>query len=429
MTHDPMPRDLMNRDLPDSDLSEDTAPAVSGDRESLHDGILATLSRSEALSDIHLVPGQPARSRENGHLQSMPGPIVDHARFDALLAALVGTERSAALRAGLSDSPGGAIDFSAQLGVHRLRCNLHRRDAGGVGLAMRRLRDQVPPLDALGLPPLLRSLVDRGRGLLLVTGPTGTGKSTSLAALSRHIVTARPVHLLTIEDPIEYRIDGGGDPAVPGQVTARELGADTADFAAAVRAALRQDPDVIVIGEIRDRATMHAALSAAETGHLVLATLHTPNASETIDRVLSFFAADEMGWARSVFANALIGVLSQALVRTRGGERRLLVYDLMINTPAVRQQVLQGTLGQLRAIMAQGRRDGHVQMSAMLVDRVRRGEIALEDARRIAHPVEEFEYLLRSAADAGARSDVRASARPGAGVGAGASEPLQTGRR
>ncbi|MCA3120475.1 MAG: Flp pilus assembly complex ATPase component TadA, partial [Rhodocyclaceae bacterium] len=175
-----------------------------------------------------------------------------------------------------------------------------------------------------------------------------------------------------------------------------EVGADAPDFASAVRAAMRQDPDVIVIGEIRDRATMHAALSAAETGHLVLATLHAPNASEAVERVLSFFAPDEMTWARSVFANVLAAVLSQALVRRRDEAAQALVCELMVSTPAVRQQILQGTTGQLRGIMAQGRRDGHVQMTAQLADRVRRGEIAEEDARYVAHPAEEFAWLMQS---------------------------------
>ncbi|MFN7427219.1 MAG: type IV pilus twitching motility protein PilT [bacterium] len=370
----------------------------------LEDTIIGLLSVHEALTDLHLSAGEPMRSRRCGTLSVVDDSIVDESALFSLLRGLVALEGAAgthvdALRRALRSREGGALDFSAALGSHRLRGNVHLRAAGSLGLVLRRLRDTVPDLDALGLPVLLRRLVDRSRGLLLVTGPTGSGKSTTLAALVQHLVCSRALHVLTIEDPIEYRLDrtacpGGG--CALGHVTSREVGADAPDFASAVRAAMRQDPDVIVIGEIRDRATMHAALSAAETGHLVLATLHAPNASEAVERVLSFFAPDERTWARSVFANVLAAVLSQALVRRRDEAAQALVCELMVSTPAVRQQILQGTTGQLRGIMAQGRRDGHVQMTAQLADRVRRGEIAEEDARYVAHPAEEFAWLMQS---------------------------------
>jgi twitching motility protein PilT len=371
----------------------------------LEDKIIGLLSVDEFLTDLHLAAGEPMRSRRCGTLSVVDDAIIDESALFSLLRGLVALEGAAgghaeALRCALRLRDGGALDFSAELGSHRLRGNLHLRTGGSLGLVLRRLRDTVPDLDALGLPVLLRRLVDRSRGLLLVTGPTGTGKSTTLAALVRHLVCSRALHALTIEDPIEYRLDRttcpGGARAL-GHVTSREVGTDAPDFASAVRAAMRQDPDVIVIGEIRDRATMHAALSAAETGHLVLATLHAPNAPEAVERVLSFFAPEEMTWARSVFANVLVAVLSQALVQRRDEAAQAMVCELMVSTPAVRQQILQGTTGQLRGIMAQGRRDGHVQMTAQLVDRVRRGEIAEDDARYIAHPAEEFAWLMQSA--------------------------------
>lgn len=372
----------------------------------LEDTIIGLLSVHDALTDLHLAAGEPMRSRRCGTLSVVDDSIIDESALFSFLRGLVALEGAAgghadALRRALRLREGGALDFSAELGSHRLRGNVHLRTGGSLGLVLRRLRDTVPDLDALGLPVLLRRLVDRSRGLLLVTGPTGSGKSTTLAALVQHLVCSRALHVLTIEDPIEYRLDRaacpGGSCAL-GHVTAREVGADAPDFASAVRAAMRQDPDVIVIGEIRDRATMHAALSAAETGHLVLATLHAPNASEAVERVLSFFVPDEMTWARSVFANVLVAVLSQALVRRRDETAQALVCELMVSTPAVRQQILQGTTGQLRGIMAQGRRDGHLQMTAQLADRVRRGEIAEEDARYVAHPAEEFAWLMQSAA-------------------------------
>ncbi len=372
----------------------------------LESTITRLLSTHEDLTDLHLAAGEPMRSRRCGTLSVVDDAIVDESSLFSLVRSLVVLEGAAgshaeALCRTLRLREGGALDFSAELGSHRLRANLHLCTGGSIGLVLRRLRDTVPDLDALGLPVLLRRLADRSRGLLLVTGPTGSGKSTTLAALVRHLVCSRALHVLTIEDPIEYRLDRvacpGGRSAI-GHVTTREVGTDAPDFAGAVRAAMRQDPDVIVIGEIRDRATMHAALSAAETGHLVLATLHAPNASEAVERVLSFFAPDEMTWARSVFANVLVAVLSQALVRRRDETAQALVCELMVSTPAVRQQILQGTTGQLRGIMAQGRRDGHVQMTAQLADRVRRGEIAEEDARYVAHPAEEFAWLMQSAA-------------------------------
>jgi twitching motility protein PilT len=372
----------------------------------LEQTVARLLAEHPDLTDLHLATGEPVRGRRLGALSVADPATVDEPALFALLRALVALEGSAgtqpeALRRSLRQRDGGAMDFSAELGGHRLRGNVHLRAGGALGLVLRRLRDVIPDLDALGLPVLLRRLVDRSRGLLLVTGPTGSGKSTTLAALVHHLVCSRALHVLTVEDPIEYRIDrstSAGGRALLGRVSAREVGTDSPDFAGAVRAAMRQDPDVIVIGEIRDRATMHAALAAGESGHLVLATLHTPNASEAVERVLSFFAPDEMGWARSVFANVLVGVLSQALVRRRDEPGQALVCELMVSTPAVRQQVLQGTTGQLRGIMAQGRRDGHQQMTAQLADRVRRGEIAEEDARYVAHPAEEFNWLMQSAA-------------------------------
>jgi twitching motility protein PilT len=371
--------------------------------------IARVLVERPEVTDLHLAVGEPVRLRACGELSVLREAVLAEGELTALVgmlspSALRGAARRSDLQQWLAGRDGGSVDFAGVLGTAdtrvRLRGNLHLRACGSLGLVLRRLRDTIPGLDALGLPPLLARLVDRSRGLLLVTGPTGSGKSTTLASLVRYLVATRALHVLTIEDPIEYRVDAAADVpdgAIVGRVTTREIGTDTPDFAGAVSAALRQDPDVIVIGEIRDRATMHAALAAAETGHLVLATLHTPNASEAVERVLSFFAPDEMPWARSVFATVLVAVVAQALVRKRGERALTLACELMVNTPAVRQQILQGTTGQLRGIMAQGRRDGHLQMAVQLADRVRRGEIEEDDARYVAHPVEEFDYLMHPA--------------------------------
>jgi twitching motility protein PilT len=371
--------------------------------------IARLLAAHDDITDLHLAVGEPVRCRRCSALSVDDAALVDEPALFRLLRSLVAFEGSTgtqaeSLRRWLGMRDGGALDFSAELDGHRLRGNLHLRAGGSLGLVLRRLRDTVPDLDALGLPVLLRRLADRSRGLMLVTGPTGSGKSTTLAALIHHLVCSRALHVLTIEDPIEYRIDRAacaGGAAMLGRVSAREVGTDSPDFAGAVRAAMRQDPNVIVIGEIRDRATMHAALAASESGHLVLATLHAPNASDAVERVLSFFAPDELDWARSVFSSVLVAVLSQALVRRRDDPSQALVCELMVSTPAVRQQILQGTTGQLRGIMAQGRRDGHQQMTAQLADRVRRGEIAEEDARYVAHPAEEFAWLMQSAGAGG----------------------------
>lgn len=391
----------------------------------LHSLISKTLAERSEISDFHLGIGEPVRMRAWGALSVLRAAPCREEELVALVGLLCPSLATAGAPAGglqalLRSRVGGCTDFAGFLsrdgglpggsglrddagtgdGV-RVRGNLHLRAGGSLGLALRRLRDDIPGLDALGLPALLPRLVDRSRGLLLVTGPAGSGKSTTLAALVRHLVSSRPLHVLTIEDPIEYRTDllaSVPGNLLPGLVTARQIGEDTDDFAAAVKAAMRQGLDVIVIGEIRDRATMHAALAAGESGHLVLATLHTPNASEAVERVLSFFPPEEMTWARSVLANVLIAALSQALVRKRGAPALALVCELLVNTPAVRQQVLQGTSGQLRGIMAQGRRDGHLQMTAQLAERVRRGEIEEDDARHVAYPVEEFVYLMQSSA-------------------------------
>ncbi len=276
----------------------------------------------------------------------------------------------------------GSVDLSVQLGaLGRFRVNLHRTRRGSAA-AIRVLPKRVPPLAELGLPESLYDLTKAARGLLLVTGATGSGKTTTLAALVDRINRTQSRHVVTIEDPVEYEHAHGA--SIVEQV---EVGADAPSFAAALVAALRQDPDVILVGEMRDLETTRAALTAAETGHLVLATLHTNDVPQTVYRITDIFPAEQQATVRQQLSLALSAVLCQQLVPRADGKGRVAAAELMLATDGVRAHVRKGTFHQLHTEMTLGRRFGMVTMEESLARLVRSGAITEAEARlRAAHP-------------------------------------------
>ncbi len=284
----------------------------------------------------------------------------------------------------------GETDFSYSIaGLSRFRVNaFHQR--GSVGLVMRTINTEIPPLDKLGLPEVVHTFAIKKKGLLLVTGPTGSGKSTTLASIIDLINETRGEHILTLEDPIEFM-----HPHKKSIVNQREIGADSDSFSKALRSALRQDPDVILVGEMRDLETISTAITAAETGHLVMGTLHTMDAAQTIDRIIDVFPSHQQQQIRVQLANTLVGVLSQQLLKKVGGGRVAAVEALVAN-PAVRNLIREGKIFQIQSIMQTGGRQGMITMDASLKRLYDEGEITREDALTYAVDVGEMEKLLGS---------------------------------
>ncbi|MBE3555427.1 MAG: PilT/PilU family type 4a pilus ATPase, partial [Thermicanus sp.] len=244
----------------------------------------------------------------------------------------------------------GEVDLSYSLpGISRYRVNVYRQ-RGGVSIAARVIPSHIPSLGELQMPKVLREVAEKPHGLFLVTGPTGSGKSTTLAAMINYINETQAKHIVTLEDPIEYL-----HPHKRSIVDQREIGNDTMSFASGLRASLRQDPDVILVGEMRDLETISTAITAAETGHLVLATLHTNDAAQTVDRIIDVFPAEQQGQIRLQVAEVLIGILSIRLLPLAKGKGRVAATEILINTPAAANLIRQNKSHQLRSLMQTGR--------------------------------------------------------------------------
>lgn len=330
-------------------------------------------------SDIHLTVSRPPTFRVNGRLQSMEGaPALSPEDTFKLGEELLPHER---LRQELQAK--GQVDFSASLpGVGRVRVNIYTQ-RGSYAIAIRIIPMDVPDINLLGLPPAVLELPFKGNGLILVTGPTGSGKSTTLAAmidLLNHNVSA---NVITLEDPIEYLHRHG-----TCIINQREVGADCADFAGGLRAALRQDPDVILVGEMRDLETISTAMTAAETGHLVMATLHAATAVQTIERVVDVFPPHQQEQIRVMLSNTLIGIVSQQLIPRTDGTGRVLACELLMANPAIRNLIRENKTHQIYSALQTGGAQGMVTMEKSLSLFVQRGLITQEEMkRRLINPV------------------------------------------
>jgi len=334
-------------------------------------------AKAAKASDLHLKAGLPPAVRVDGSLRPLPGhPPLTREECGRLCAQLWGDALPAT----------GELDFARTLAGTRLRVNLFYSQ-GGISAAVRLLSDHIPALDSLGLPPGALGVKDLPRGIVLVTGQTGSGKSTTLAAILDEINHTRACHILTLEDPIEYQY-------TPDRclISQRELGADTASYAQGLRAALREDPDIILIGEMRDMETIETALTAAETGHLVFATLHTNSAADSVDRIVSVFPAGRQQQVRMQLSMTLRAVISQQLLPKIGGGRAL-ACEVMVVNPAIRNLIREGKTPQIASTVATSARDGSLAMDACLLRLYRDRRITRETAIGAA---QDPEYLKKS---------------------------------
>lgn len=281
------------------------------------------------------------------------------------------------------------LDFAYEIpGVSRFRGNVFQQRET-LGLSMRVIPFQVKTMDELGVPPVCKEFCERPRGLVLVTGPTGSGKSTTLAAMIDYINSKFPVHIVTIEDPIEFVHEDK-----KALINQRELHSDTLSFSNALRYVLRQDPDVILVGEMRDLETISLAITAAETGHLVLATLHTTDAVQTVDRIIDVFPQYQQNQVRMQLSVNLIGVVSQTLLRKADGKGRVAAFEVLVGVPAVRNLIREGKTHQIASLLQTGQKHGMMTMDQCLADYVKRGWVTYEEALKKAHNIREFNALL-----------------------------------
>ncbi len=334
-------------------------------------------------SDLHITSGAPPTIRVDGELI----PLEGFARqvpegIQRSLYAVLSQKQREAFETNLE------LDFSFPLvGEARFRVNIYQqRDS--LGAAFRVIPYEIKPLEALGLPPVVGTFAAKPRGLVLVTGPTGSGKSTTLASLIDMVNVQRAAHIMTVEDPIEYL-----HRHKKSLVNQREVGTDTHSFQDALKHVLRQDPDVILIGEMRDLETMQVALTAAETGHLVFATLHTQDASQTIDRVIDVFPPSQQAQVRTQLATVLQGIVCQALSKRADVPGRVVATEVMVATPAVRNLIREGKTHQIYSLMQGGARHGMHTMDQHLADHVRGGRITYDTGFELCHNFEDFNRL------------------------------------
>ncbi|MFQ3586132.1 MAG: type IV pilus twitching motility protein PilT [Fimbriimonadaceae bacterium] len=285
------------------------------------------------------------------------------------------------------------LDFSYALPRRaRFRVNVYR-DRGSVAAAFRLIPQRIPTVTDLNLPKTLETITERPRGLVLVTGPTGSGKSTSLAAMIGHINTNRAVHIITIEDPIEYLHSNKAS-----VINQRELGMDTKSFSNALRASLREDPDVILVGEMRDLETIQLAITAAETGHLVFATLHTNNAAESIDRIIDVFPPGQQEQIRIQLSNNIVAIISQQLLPRASGPGRIPAIEIMIASPAIRNLIRENKTHQIPSVIQTSSAVGMVSMDQCLRDLYLKGQVTLEEAMLRAINIEELKKMIATPA-------------------------------
>jgi len=337
-------------------------------------------------SDLHVKVGTPPKVRQSGALLPLDREPLSHDEMEAIGTAIVPHERIERFEAA------GEVDFAYSLpGVGRFRVNVFRQ-RGSVSAVFRTLRFGGPSFDEMGLPEVIRQLADEQRGLVLVTGPTGSGKTTTLAAMIEHLNHTRQSHIVTIEDPIEvlFRDD-------VASINQREVGTDTESFLSALRAALRQDPDVILIGEMRDTETVRTSLQAAETGHLVLSTLHTVDATETVNRVVDFFPPEQQGQVRLTLAGALKGIICQRLVPARDGGM-VPCHEILVNTGRVAERISDADkTAEIHDVIAEGGYYGMCTFDQSLLQLVKDEKVTVEAALSASSNPHDFTLQLQQA--------------------------------
>lgn len=334
---------------------------------------------AEGASDLHFREGQCPRVRIDGELYTLSGPPTTQEELRSFLLATLNAQQIERFERTRE------LDFASTLpGVSRMRFNLYVQQ-GMLCTSVRLLPELIPSMEEIRLPPAAYAFVNLHAGLILVTGPTGSGKSTTLAAMLDHINANRRAHILTIEDPVEYLFVEKSC-----MVSQREMSLDTNSYHAALRHAFRQDPDVVMIGEMRDLETMQAAITLAETGHLTFSTLHTNDASQTLNRIIDSFPPHQQSQVRAQLAVSLQGIISQKLVPRKDKPGRIAAREILVVNRAIRNLLREGKVPQIFSAIQTGSEEGMMTLSSSLIDMVRRDEISYESAFQHAPDRREF---------------------------------------
>jgi twitching motility protein PilT len=358
------------------------------------DDLLHMLVESDA-SDLHLRVGEPPVMRIHGDLKRLNGfaDLTDRDMYD-LLYVMMNEERKVRFEQNME------LDMSYSVpGLARFRVNIFRQQ-GHIGAVMRVIPFQIRTIEQLMLPPVIADLCLLPRGLILVTGPTGSGKSTSLAAMINHINHLRPKHIMTIEDPIEYLHRD-----IVATINQREVGVDTHSFQAALKHVMRQNPDIILVGEMRDLETIKLAITAAETGHLVFGTLHTTDAPQTVDRIIDVFEPDAQQQVRMQLSTSLQAVISQTLLPRADGNGRVAAFEVMVATPAIRTLIREGKTYQMYTDIQTGSLFGMQTLDSHLLKLVQQGLVTYEDALTKTSNPGEFEMRYKRQMDRGPQTE------------------------
>jgi twitching motility protein PilT len=338
-------------------------------------------------SDIHISSGLPPYIRINGHLTPTDRDPLTPEECQRLIFAMLNNNQRKTFEQNWE------LDCSYGVkGLARFRVNVYK-DRGTIAACLRALSSKIPDMEDLNLPPIVKELSEKPRGLVLVTGPTGSGKTTTLAAMIQSINKTRAEHILTVEDPIEFVYE-----SVKSVIHQRQVGEDTKSFASALRGALREDPDVILVGEMRDLETMQLAVTAAETGHLVFGTLHTSSAAQTIDRIIDVFPPEQQGQIRVQLSSSLVAVLSQTLVQRAnpkpGQFGRVMAQEIMIVTPAIANLIREGKTAQMYGFIQTGGKESMQTLESVLAELYKEGEISFEAAVSKTSRADELHRLV-----------------------------------
>ncbi|WP_195217952.1 type IV pilus twitching motility protein PilT [Turicibacter sanguinis] len=321
-------------------------------------------------SDIHITVGVPVMIRLRGELCPLNDDVLAPSIVTALVHEIIPQDHFESFQENYQ------LDFSHSIpGVSRFRVNAYYQ-RGQMALAIRPIPNKIPTFEELELPPILKAFMDKPRGLVLVTGPTGSGKSTTLAAMINYVNQNAHKHIITLEDPIEFQHKHN-----KCVINQREIGSDVKDFNSALHVALRQDPDIILVGEMRDLETIQIALTAAETGHLVIGTLHTSSAASTIERIIDVFPAEKQTQIRMQLAGSLVGVVAQRLFKRQDSDGRKAVCEIMVNTPAIANLIRQEKVYQIPSVIQTSKEMGMQTMEMAIKEQMMYGVIGMEDAK------------------------------------------------
>lgn len=328
---------------------------------------ILTFANERGASDLHISSGEPPIVRIDGDIQKVDMPSLLKDEVHTMLYDILNDQQRKIFEEKKE------IDFALDIkGIARYRINAFYQFRGEA-IVFRTIPTQVKTLNELGLPEILADLTKKTKGLVLVTGPTGSGKSTTLAAMMNFINNNEKAHILTIEDPIEFVYE-----SKLSLINQRELGTNTHSFANALRSALREDPDVILIGEMRDLETISLAMTAAETGHLVFGTMHTSSAAKTVDRVIDVFPSEQQNQIRAMFSESILAVVTQNLLKKKDGKGRVAALEIMTGTPAIRNLIREGKIAQIPGMMQTGKQFGMQTMDATLIDLFKQGAVSKE---------------------------------------------------